>query len=74
MALPGKCKGMMTTFDLYQLLKPCFWPILGITTAAVATVQKIRGNRGIAHILLLFTYVIIYFAVPWTRMMLERLG
>ncbi len=64
----------MTNFDLYELLKPYFWPILGMTTAAVATVQKIRGNRGIAHILLLFTYVIIYFAVPWTHMMLRRLG
>ena len=64
----------MTNFDLYLVLKPYFWPILGMTTAAVATVQKIRGNRGIAHVLLLFTYLIIYFAVPPTRMALEGLA
>jgi len=63
---------MMDNFDLYLLLKPYFWPILGITTAAVATVQKIRGNRGIAHILMLLTYAIIYFAVPFARLLLRR--
>ena len=63
---------MMTNFDLYILLKPYFWPILGITTAAVATVQKIRGNRGIAHMLLLITYFIIYFAVPLSHLMLRK--